>query len=98
MHAVVRAYTGPNAAQFIDALEQHKEEIERLISAIDGFVSYTLVRTGEGGASISVYRTKNGAAESSRQAARFVETTLSAEDRVTPSVSAGDVVLHLDAQ
>jgi len=98
MYAVVRAYTGPNAAQFIDALEQHKDEIMRLISAIDGFVSYTLVRTAEGGASVSVYRTKNGAAESSRQAAHFVDAAMSAEDRVTPSVSAGDVVLHLDAQ
>jgi hypothetical protein len=98
MHAVVRNYAGPNAAQFIDQMERNKDEIERLIAAIDGFVSYTLVRTGEGGASVSVYQTKHGADASSRAVEDFVETTLSADDRVTPIVSDGEVVVHLDAR
>jgi photosystem II stability/assembly factor-like uncharacterized protein len=97
MHAVVRTYAGPNAAQFIDEMERNKDEIERLITAIDGLVSYTLVRTDEGGASVSVYQTKDGGDASSRAVERLVETALSADDRVTPTVSDGVVVVHLDA-
>jgi hypothetical protein len=98
MHAVVCAYTGPNAAQFIDALERRKADVERLASAIDGFVSYLLVRTGEGGTSVSVYQTKSGADESSRRTADFVENTMSADLRVTPACNAGEVVAQADAQ
>jgi len=50
------------------------------------------------GASVSVYQTKHGADASSRAVEDFVETTLSADDRVTPIVSDGEVVVHLDAR
>jgi hypothetical protein len=97
MHAVIRAYTGPNAAQFIDALDRRKDELERLFTAIDGFVSYTLVRTNEGGISISVYQTRDGADESSHRAWSLVESSMSPESRVTPTISDGAVLLHRDA-
>src|SRR3954469_19775522 len=97
MHAVIRSYVGPNAAQFVDAMEERRTDIEGMIAAIDGFVSYTLVRTHEGGVSVSVYQTKEGADASSRRIAEFVDAALAAQDRVTPSVSEGAVVLHLDA-
>lgn len=94
MHAVIRAYTGPNAAQFIDALDRRTDELAQLFTSIDGFVSYTLARTGEGGVSVSVYQTKAGADESSRRAAFLVETSMDPELRVTPTISDGPVLLH----
>ena len=97
MHAVIRAYTGPNAAQFIEALDRRQDELERLLTVIDGFVSYTLVRTREGGASLSVFQTKEGADESSRRVAHLVETSMDRELRVTPTISDGAVLLHRDA-
>jgi hypothetical protein len=97
MHAVIRAYTGPNAAQFIEAIDRRKDEIERLLASIEGFVSYTLIHTDQGGASVSVYQTKEGADESSRRAALFVETSMDRKLRVTPTISDGAVLLHRDA-
>ena len=98
MHAVIRAYTGPNAAQFIEALDRRKDELERLLASIDGFVSYTLTRTADGGVSMSVFRTKEGADESSRRVAFLVDTSMEAELRVTPIISDGAVILHRAAQ
>lgn len=97
MHAVIRTYLGPNAAQFIDALVGRTAEIERLIAGVEGFVSYSLVRTAEGGVSISVYQTQQGAEASSRRVAEFIDTTMIAQHRVTPRVSDGEVLLHLDS-
>ena len=45
MHAVVRTYSGKGAKELMDVLEKSKAEVERLIRAVDGFVSFSLVRT-----------------------------------------------------
>ena len=50
MHAVLRSYSGSGAKELFDILEKNKAEVERLMRAIKGFGSYTLVRTGPFGA------------------------------------------------
>jgi hypothetical protein len=58
MHAVIRNYSGKGAKELFDVLEKNKAEIEKLIRAIKGFVGYSLVRTHDGGFSMSVFQTK----------------------------------------
>jgi hypothetical protein len=55
MQAVVRRYSGQDDKKLVDLLEKHRTEIERLIRPTDGFVRYSLVRTADGGFSVSVY-------------------------------------------
>ncbi len=40
MHAVVRNYSGSEASELIDLLEQRLDEVESLIRSVQGFVAY----------------------------------------------------------
>ena len=72
MHAVVRTYSGKGAKELFDILEKNKGEVERLIRAVKGFKSFSLVRTSEGGFSVSVFNDKEGTAESIRVARDWI--------------------------
>ena len=72
MHAVVRTYTGKGAKQLMDVLERNNAEVERLIRAVQGFVSFSLVRTASGGFSVSVFQDKAGTDESVRVAREWI--------------------------
>jgi hypothetical protein len=95
MYAVVRRYRSP---QLMDELARHEDEIRGLITAIDGFVSYTLARAADGGYSVSIYRDRAGAEESTRQARAWVQANVSqAAIGAPPEVSEGEVLFHFDA-
>ena len=49
MHATVRNYSGTGSKELIDLLEKRKDEVKGLLTSIKGFVSYSLVRTPQGG-------------------------------------------------
>ena len=54
MHAVVRTYSSAGAKKLFDVLEERKKDVEDLIRPIKGFVSYCLIRTADGGVSVTV--------------------------------------------
>ncbi len=58
MHVVTRSYSGKGAKELFDVLEKHKSDVEKLIRGIDGFVSYSLVRTSDGGFSFPCFATR----------------------------------------
>ena len=47
MHTVIRSYSGSGATGLIDLLEERREEVESLIRAVTGFVSYSLLHRRE---------------------------------------------------
>lgn len=95
MYATVRVYSGnPGLA---DALVENQAEVERIITAIDGFKSYYLIRTGDGAASISVFETEAGAEESTRAAAAWLRENLPDIGGTAPTVSSGEVVIDFGA-
>lgn len=49
MHTVIRAYSGAGAKELFDLLERRTPEIESLMHSVQGFVSYTLARSEDGG-------------------------------------------------
>ena len=63
MHAVVRTYSGQGAKELLDVLEKNKADIERLIRGINGFISFSLARTHDGGFTGSVFQDKTGTDE-----------------------------------
>jgi len=58
VYAVVRNYSGSGAKELMDVLEQKKAEVESLIRGVAGAVGYDLVRTADGGVSVTVCENK----------------------------------------
>jgi hypothetical protein len=95
MHAVVRTYSGKGAKKLIDVVEKNKTEVEGLLRAINGFVSYYLVRTARGGFTVSVYQDKAGTDESIRMARDWIAKNAGNLGAAAPTVSEGTVVFQL---
>ena len=94
MHSVIRTYSGPAAKKLFDVLEERKRELETIIRPIKGFVSYSLLRTADGGASVTVCQDKAGTDESLRVAREWIEKNASSLSANPPAVSEGSVILH----
>jgi hypothetical protein len=95
MHAVVRTYSGTGAKELMDVLEKSKAEVEGLIRAVRGFVSFSLVRTASGGFSVSVFQDKAGTDESVRVVREWIAKNAANLRAAPPAISEGTVILHV---
>jgi len=95
MHAVVRTFSGTGAKQLFDLLETNKAEVEALLRAVKGFSGYTLMRTGDGGLSVTICKDKAGTDESVVVARDWVKQNASGTGVAPPTVTEGSVILHL---
>lgn len=95
MHAVVRSYSGSGANELFNLLEQRKAEVESLIRAVTGFVSYTLIRTEGGGVTVTVCQDKAGTDQSLQLARDWIRDNAADLGASAPAVLEGSVVLHL---
>jgi len=95
MHAVIRNYSGPAAKKLLDLLQERKSEVEGLIRPIKGFLSYTLLRTADGGASVTVCQDKAGCDESARVAREWIQKNASNISAGPPAVSEGTVITYV---
>jgi len=91
VHATVRIYAGAN--DLADALVEREDEVKQIISEIEGFKAYYLVRTSDGATSISVYDNEAGAEQSNRVAAAWVAENLPDLSIAAPQISAGEVAI-----
>lgn len=91
MYATVRTYSG--STEFADALVANEADVKRIVSEIDGFNGYYLIRTADGAVSISVYADEAGAEKSNQAAAKWVADNLPGMSVGAPQVSAGEVVI-----
>ena len=96
MYAVVRSYSGQGASELFEQLEQRNEEVKELIGGVPGFVSYTALRIGEGGITVTVCQDKTGTDESSRRAAEWVNENISAMAN-PPVITEGSTVVHFNS-
>ena len=95
MHTVIRSYSGSGAAALFELLEEQKEEVENLIRAVTGFVSYSLVRTADGGCTVTVCQDKVGTDESLQLAREWIQEHGSNLNVSPPTVTEGSNILHL---
>ena len=95
MHAVIRTYSGEGAKELFDVLEQRKQDVESLIRTVKGFVGYSLIRTGDGGISVTVCQDKQGADESVQKAKDWIGQNASNIGASAPKVSEGPIILQL---
>jgi hypothetical protein len=95
MYAVVRNYSGAGAKALFDLLDERKSDVETRLRAVDGFVSYTLIRTNEGGVSVTVCQDQGGTDESIQVTRDWVKANAADLNTDPPTVSKGPVILHL---
>lgn len=95
MHAVVRSYSGKGAKELFDVLEKRKTDVESLIRSVKGFVSYSLIRTADGGVSVTVCNDKAGTDESLQKARDWIKDNASNIGGGAPTVSEGPIILQL---
>jgi hypothetical protein len=90
MYVVVRRYRG--ASPLFDELARRQADVEQLIRNVPGFVAYYLVRTEDGGATITVCEDQAGTQESTRQAADWVRQNVPAAAGNPPEVTEGEAL------
>ena len=95
MHAVVRNYSGTGSKELFDLLEARKGEVESLIRSVPGFVAYSLIRTDDGGISVTVCQDKAGTDESLQLAKNWIQENAADLDTSAPTVSEGSVIVQL---
>lgn len=95
MHAVVRIYSGSGAKELFGMLEERKGEVESLIRSVSGLVSYALIRTDDGGVTVTVCQDKAGTDESMQVARDWIQENASDLSTSPPTVSEGSALLSL---
>jgi heme-degrading monooxygenase HmoA len=91
MYAVIRNY--PGNKELADQLAARKDEVVALVSGIEGFQAYYLLRTDDGCASVTVYDDAAGADESVRAAREWMGENAAELNATTPDVMSGEVVV-----
>ena len=95
MHAVVRTYSGKGAKELFDLLEKQKTDVEKLMRSVKGFVSYALVRTADGGFTVTIAQDKAGADDSIQKARDWIKQNAANVGANPPAISEGSVILQL---
>jgi hypothetical protein len=75
-------------------VEQQKADVEAVLRSVKGFVSYTAVRTGDGGVTVTVCQDKAGTDESVAKARDWLARNAASAGAATPTISEGPVVIH----
>lgn len=93
MYAVIRSYSGQGAPELFNELAHREDDAKQVVTSIPGFVSFLAMRSGSGGAVVTIFEGKDGTDESTRRAAEWVKANIDvAVD--PPTISEGEVVLH----
>jgi hypothetical protein len=95
MHAVIRNYSGVGAKQLFDVLERQKADVEATLRKVPGLLSYTLLRSGDGGMSVTVCNDKAGADESVKVAREWITKNASNIQASPPAVTEGSVIVQI---
>lgn len=95
MEAMIRTYSGKGAKELFDVLAKHQSDLESLLRAVKGFVSYTLARSSDGGFSVTVCNDKASVDESLQTAKDWIAKNAGATGVGAPVVTEGSVIIHL---
>lgn len=95
MHAVVRNYSGSGAKELFDLLEERKADVESAIGAVTGLVSYSLIRTADGGVSLTVCNDKAGTDQSVQVARDWIQANAPDLGAAPPAVLEGTPIVHV---
>ena len=94
MHAVVRTYSGAGVQELFDRIEEQREKVEGLIRGVPGFVSYSIVRSGDSASSITVCQDKAGTDASKGVAREWIQANAADLSVDPPAITEGRVTVH----
>ena len=94
MYTVIRNYSGEGSSALFDLLEKNKSDVENLIREVSGFVSYSLIRSENGGASVTICEDKAGTDESRQVAAEWIQKNAMDLKVSPPAITEGSNILH----
>jgi hypothetical protein len=92
MYAVVRRYKGANA--LFEELARREQDVRGVIMNTPGFMAYYLVRSADGGASVTVCQDQAGTSESSRRAADWIRQNVPNLAADPPEITEGEVLFN----
>ncbi len=95
MHAVVRNYSGSGAKELFDLLEERKADVESIMRSVTGLVTYSAIRTDDGGVTVTVCQDKSGTDESIRVAREWIQENASDIGSSPPAVSEGSIMVQI---
>ncbi|QVW25716.1 hypothetical protein KJF94_09290 [Pseudomonas hormoni] len=96
MYAVIRTYSGRDAKQLFDFLEEKKTDVEAALRKVVGLASYTLLPLGDGGISITVCTDKAGTDESMKVARDWIEKNATHIHPFPPVITEGPVIVQIN--
>ena len=97
MLAVIRNYSGAGVSELFNRIDNHSDEIRNLLNAVDGFVSYTIARTEEGGFSVTVCKDQDGIDASVGVAKNWVAENAADLGVAAPDITVGTVFIQENA-
>ena len=95
MYTVVRSYFGEGAKELFDLLEKNQADVEKTMRSVKGLISYTLVRSEDGGFSVTICNDKAGTDESLERARDWIAKNAAGTGVGAPKVSEGPNVFDL---
>jgi hypothetical protein len=95
MYTVVRSYFGKGAKELFDVMEKNKADVEKTMRSVKGFVSYALVRSEDGGFSVTACNDKAGTDESVEKARDWIAKNAAGTGVAAPKISEGSNVFDL---
>ena len=93
MNVTVRNYSGSGARELFDVIVQNEDSVRGLITEIDGFRAYYLVRTDDGGFTVSVFEDAAGGEESSKRAAEWIRQNAAEAAAGAPQIYSGEAAI-----
>ena len=97
MHTVVRTYSGKGAAETIDLIIANKRDVKKLMHSVKGFVDYAVVKTEDGGFTVTLSRNEKAAEAITAAAREWVVANASHLKAKPPKVMGGKVSLSVTA-
>jgi hypothetical protein len=94
MHAVTRTYSGRGAKELIDTVLKHQDEVTALMRGVKGFVSYVIIKTGDGWMTATMCQDKSGCDESVKIARDWISKNASDTGVAAPQINEGEVLLR----
>ena len=91
MYATIRSYSG--SGSFADTLVDHEDDIRRLLSEINGFRAYYLIRTDDGTTTVSIFDDEAGCEASTQAAATWIRDNAADISPGAPQVTTGEVAI-----
>jgi len=97
MHTVIRTYSGKGAAETIDLIMANKKDIKKLMHSVKGFIDYSIVKTEDGGFSVTVARNEKASEAITAAAREWVLANAKHLKAKPPKVMGGKVGMNIGA-